>query len=183
MGRRHGKGRRFIRAAALLLPLVVGCAFVQTSADYDRGVDFSKYHTFAIRGGKLTRAGVGPGANTMVRDRIATAITDELSARGLRPAADSPDLEIRFVGATRNTQALEGSLTPLYGPYYAGPVGTDVWVRDYQQGRLVIDMVDGSNNKLVWRSVATAEDQDFTRENFIRKAVRRSLAQFPRPKG
>jgi hypothetical protein len=169
--------------AALLLPLGIGCATVSTKADYDRATDFSKYHTFSIQAGKLVREGVGDTGNTIVRDRIAAAIRDELTARGLRPGDQSADLVVRFVGGARTRQELDTALTPMYGPYYAGPVGSDVWVRDYQQGTLVIDLVDSSNDKLVWRSVATAEDQDFTKEEFIRKAVAKSLAQFPPGKG
>jgi hypothetical protein len=172
-------GRKLILAAALLLPLGIGCATVQTKADYDHGVDFSRYHTFNIQEGKLVREGVGDTGNTIVRDRIAAAIRDELTARGLHQSTENPDLEVRFVGGARTKQQLDTALTPMYGPYYAGPVGTDVWVREYQQGTLVIDLVDSGNNKLVWRSVATAEDQDFGKNEFIRKAVARSLAQFP----
>jgi hypothetical protein len=181
MKRNDRRGRGSWWVAALLLPL--GCATVTTKADYDHAVDFSRYHTFSIQAGKLVREGVGDTGNTIVRDRIAAAIGDELAARGLKQTSQGPDLEVRFVGGARTRQELNSAMTPMYGPYYAGPIGTDVWVRDYQQGTLVIDLVDSSNDKLVWRSVATAEDQDFTKEEFIRKAVARSLAQFPPHKG
>ena len=65
-----------------------------------------------------------------------------------------------------------------YGHY--GPWGVnDTVVREYDQGTLVIDFFDASNNSLIWRGWGTgriSDDPDLAR---MREALAKILAQYP----
>src|SRR5262245_8906540 len=89
-------------AAPVFGLLVTACATVKVSTDYDHTVDFGQYHTFAIAidQSKVLREGVDTG-NTFVRDRIVTAINQQLAARNLMIATNNPDLVVRFVAGAR----------------------------------------------------------------------------------
>lgn len=75
---------------------------------------------------------------------------------------------------------------PVYYGYGLGRVGvgsTDVRVSEYEVGTLLLDVVDGSTNELVWRASAQARiDPNRTpqeRTKLIRDAVHQMLERFP----
>jgi hypothetical protein len=62
---------------------------------------------------------------------------------------------------------------------------SETYVREYTEGTLVLDLVDGEKGELAWRGTAQAEvtqTQDpEKRQQRIRKAVAEILQQFPPP--
>jgi len=165
---------------------LAGCATVQTSTDYARGVDFSRYHTFKMLEGKALPSQTGAPPNTMAADRISSDIKGELMAKGLTPTDTNPDLLVGYVAGARTKQELEavGPYDPMMGPYmgpgYWGP--TDVWSTTYQHGTLVIDLVDNSSKKMVWRSTVTADREkvsELADPKTIEKAVDKAFEHYP----
>ena len=66
-----------------------------------------------------------------------------------------------------------------YGWYVPSYDDNDIWIDESTQGTLVIDFYDANTRKLVWRSVAKAEDKDFVKPEEIDKAVGEALKKFP----
>ena len=60
---------------------------------------------------------------------------------------------------------------------------TDGYVENYDQGTLVLDIVDGRSNELVWRGTAQARidpsNSPEERQRRINEAVRKILDRFP----
>jgi hypothetical protein len=163
-----------------------GCATVQASTDYDRNVNFAQFRTFKMLEGRALPSESGAPPNTIVGDRIKRDIQAELMSKGLVPTDTNPDLLVGFVAGARTQQELEavGPYDPLMGPYM-GPGywgSADVWTTEYQHGTLIIDLVDNSTKKMVWRSRVTA-DRDKMSElgdpQTIEKAVDKAFKNFP----
>ena len=164
-----------------LVPALVWAEDVKT--DYDRGVDFSRYHTYAYHSGK----GLGEGRminNSLVADRIHTSIDEDLAAKGLRRDQNNPDLIINyFIGGRERQNVTDGF------PYGIGPWGWGMWndvmVTNYTEGTMVLDFIDAHTNKLVWRAYiqkAVDNPQDLAKAKNIDKMVDKAVKKYP-PKG
>jgi hypothetical protein len=68
-------------------------------------------------------------------------------------------------------------------PFFYGPPSRDVIITEYEQGTLVLDIVERRSKKLVWRGTARAtllENPTPERSTArINEAVRKILAGFP----
>jgi hypothetical protein len=183
--------RVFALAAALGLAGVVasGCATISVSTDYDHTVDFSRYRTFSFVGGHIWINGVRDDGNTLVNDRIHRAIVDALAAKGLREVPTDPDLQVGYLAGARTRTEVEGvgPYAPGFGPYLGwdewwGPMYTDWWTRTYEEGTLIIDLIDAHTKKLVWRAYARTEVNPPVTDEKIRKAVGKAFTHFPPPR-
>jgi hypothetical protein len=156
------------------------CSTVKVTTDYDRAVDFRRFRTFAVVGGKIITEGVVGAEGPFVRERVSSALQAGLDARGLAPSADRPDLLVTYVAGARTKQELERASTHYQGgPDWYGPTTGAFWLTDHVHGTLVVDIVEASTKKLVWRAMAEAVDQPFADPQFLRRAVSSALAQFP----
>jgi hypothetical protein len=99
--------------------------------------------------------------------RIVTAINTQLAARGLVAAPkDQAEVWISYHVVTQdrtkvssyNSMNSYGGYGHGYGSYYGGGWGTssDVRVRQYTNGTLLIDLISPKTNKTVWRGTGTA---------------------------
>ena len=64
----------------------VACSSIKTAFDYDRQVDFTKYKTY-----KLTEDDLGATINQLNRERVLSAVKNELLTKGFSES-DNPDL-------------------------------------------------------------------------------------------
>lgn len=151
--------RSVVGAVALLL---TACAAPQPEirSNFDRSVDFARYRTYNI----MESAGRNAeGYETLVGQSIRAAVEQEMESRGYVKDAD-PDLLVNYSVTVRSVQKV--SQVPAAGPpapyYYRGPYyGTwpsynyDTWVREYDEGTLLIDVVDSKRQQLVWEAAGT----------------------------
>jgi len=178
-------GRPGLAAAVGAALLAAACATVQVAIDYDRTADFARYHTFQIVGGHLVQEGVADDSNTLVKDRIESALRATLQSKGLQEGGAGADLDVGcFAGARTRTEieAMPG-YGPGFGPFWTGgwwdPAFNDWWTRTYNEGTLVIDLVDAHTKRLVWRAYAQAEIHVPVSEEKIREAVGKAFRSFP----
>jgi hypothetical protein len=171
-----------VAAAALM----AGCATtVSVATDFDRAVDFSRFHTFSFVGGHLTLNGIADEGNTIVKDRIRNAVVAALGERGLAEASDHPDLVVGYWAGARTRTEIEGMppYAPEMGPYWTGgwwgPGYTQWWTRTYDEGTLVIDLVDAASHRLVWRAYARTEIKPPVDDKRVREIVERAFKDFP----
>jgi hypothetical protein len=169
-----------------LLALAAGCATVSVKTDFDSGVDFSQYRTFQMIGGTVLLDGRPDTRNTLVTDRIRSAISAEAMQRGLQMVESGGDLAIAFVAGGRTVTELEGTgpYGPGFGPYWGmrgwwGPTYTDWWTHTYTRGTLIIDLMDAHTSKLVWRAYAQADVNSPDARDLIKKAVKKAFERYP----
>jgi len=176
--------------AALLLALLSACASTpQANMDYDQNYDFSTVKSIAIQ--PIDRTAV---SNIRISDlqveRINAAITEELSARGYAVVSDSAAADLlltwHLVTLDRTDVRTYDGLS-YYNCWRCGPAVSDVSVRQYTEGTLIVDMIDPQRTRSVWRSVIQSElkpqaNADKAAE-LRKKAAGLVFADFPPPAG
>jgi hypothetical protein len=149
--------RRLLGGVLLVLALGLGAQAQKVKVTADKNVDFSKFKTYSW-------APHGAVAHPMLAADIVGAIEDEMKAKGLQLVPSNPDLVIQVYGAVDQEStfytndplyAATGGI-PLFDPSLAGPAligmygNTTVTIH---KGQLVVDLLDFSAKKLVWRAV------------------------------
>ena len=172
------------------------------NADKTKGVDFSKYKTYAFTATKDT-------AFTKLVDRknlernLAGAVRAELSRRGMTMDTVHPDCLFTYSLVMNKTYEV-GQKPPevynpqAYAPMYAGQATVNYYipysynptpsydgglaVTTFRDGSLVIDMIDPSSNKVVWRTGAQGKQEESTRKGVkatINEIVPQMFKKFP----
>ena len=164
--------------------------------DYDKNVNFAQYHTFAFQPGRIvSRLGTPDTNNTLVAGRIQNAVVNQLTAKGLQPVTQNPDLVATYVAGARTRQEVEDlGPTPYASPYFGGPFafrrfvflgpGYDqFYTNTYTQGTLILDLIDPHTKQLVWRAYVSGP-VDQPDQKTVNSAVAAALKNFPpSPKG
>ena len=148
--------------AALLL--LVGCTtkpYVET--DYEAGYDFTVLKTFAVAETKQD-AKENLLISPFTLSHIHSALEADLAKRYQPAAGDAkPDFVVNYHVVVEE-KIDPRSYNELYGygwygrGYYPYPrpffYGVNSGIRVYEQGSLIIDIVDGKTNKPIWRGVS-----------------------------
>jgi hypothetical protein len=154
---------------------VASAAFAQKiEIESDAAADFTRFHTFAIRDGRLNSR--NPSLNNeLVRKRIEADIQKYLQAKGLTFVAEGKsDLNVRYtLGAARGVE------TEAYPAGWRG-WGTRIVRVPFTEGTLVIDLRDPSTRSLVWRAIAREDKSNASQvEGKIDDMVRKSIDRYP----
>ena len=166
---------------AVALALGAGIALAGSAkVDYDHKIDFSKYKTYILKAGT-------PAATPFGQERLEESIVAALKAKGwTRATGDSADVEV-VTHVEHSTEKVADVSTFGYGGYpgwggWGGAYGSSsVSVREIPIGTLILDIVDGGSNTLVWRGVAsdTMSDKPDKMKQKVDKALNKLLKDFP----
>jgi hypothetical protein len=178
------ESQRWPRAAAftgLAVSILLGaCASkISVRSDQDPNADFSRYSTWNF----FDELGIEGGYNSPVFGELfREAIFEEMSARGYR-LSTSPELRVNVSIRTDEKVKVTTQTAPymsgayyrgLYGPYHGSAfgvgVGTVSRATEVTEASVFIDLVDRSNDRLVWQGVAVAEANEKTAQN-LREAI------------
>jgi len=175
--------RTLLVLALALLPL--GCSSFRVDHDYDPRVDFTRLHTYAWLPHSVEQS--DPSIDTdLLRVRVQRAVDTALETKGFTPApaGTAPDFLADYhVYTKEKVDLVTFPSTWGYGPGWYWGMGTEVQSREYTQGTLVIDFVDGAKKQLLWRGAASAEitrsRSPEERAARVDEAVQEILAPFP----
>lgn len=137
-----------VMLAVLTLP---ACSTMTVRADHDSQIDFGAYASFSIfeRQGKERRK---PQMSELVDRRIASNLADNLEAKGFDSvSARNADFLVTFYTAVQKRVVVNN--TGWYGYRWNYWGGGARWARTYDEGTLVVDIIDRRKRELVWRSV------------------------------
>ena len=156
---------------------------ITTDYNPEAAPNFSAYQTYAWLSQPNRQ---DPSAyDALTEGRVRRAVDNSLSAGGYRKlTSGAPDFLVAW------TAAIEGKVdvTMVNGYYGYGYRGWGAWsaepmVREYDEGTLILDVIDAESRELVWRGVAQAKVSQNSspdkRGRRINEAVRRILANFP----
>lgn len=162
-------------ALSLLALALPACSGIGVTSDHAPGIDFAALETYAWKAPAPAEAPAGAASeDDLVRARIQRAVDRELAAKGLRavPAAEASLLVLQHLRVAERYQ--------INDPYYAYES-----VEEYEEGTLIIDLVDARTQKLVWRGTGESrlrpENTPAQREERIDSVVAAILAQYPPP--
>lgn len=158
-----------------------GCSATSVRFDYERGIDFSKFNTF-----DFYKVPTDVTADRLVLKRIDDAIVREMQAKGLTQTSDNPDLLIAVHTQTKdkiNVSSWGYSYADYYYFGYWGMGPSQTTVTQYEEGSLIIDLVDNADDELIWRGVATralpSNPTVDTIDKIIDEVVTKTLANYP----
>lgn len=166
---------RFLFAASIITFCATGGLAQTVKADFDRDYDFSKLTSFAFMEQPRKPNDVLI-ANPLVEDRIRKDLESELIANGYRKdSSGHPDFLIAY-HATANVKNRfrDNSLYGVFGRVRQ----IDVREESYVEGMLIVDIVDTSAKRLVWRGYAAATVDPKKSEKQILTATQRLIKEF-----
>ena len=169
---------------------LAACSGISVTSDWDPGVDFSQFKTFAVL--EETQ----PSINRLVDQRVRAAIVTELTAKGLRQVdvPDKADLAIGYQVTTEERMSYQTvhsgwersshRFRSSHGGNWGRSVGTSTTRQiNFTVGTLIIAAFQMDNKELVWegsgsRTVNPSSSPEQS-EQRINDAVKRILEDFP----
>jgi len=167
-----------IVGAAVVAALTGACAPVTVTSFTERGVQTSRYRTYdwsavdtAVPGDPRLEN------NAIFHDYLRGAIDRQLRSRGYEQTALTPDLRVHYHASATQRIYISGSEP-------AQERCSDCAVQVYDEGTVLIDLVDARTGALVWRGSAQTDIAgavaDQTRlERTIERVVTRILNTLP----
>ena len=170
--------------------LGVGCATLRVSNDYDAAVDFSKMKTYAWQHDTQPKTGNMRLDNDLQDQRIRAFIEQVLQAKGYgkadRGSADfliGYQLGLQQKVKSDNVQTGIGFGMGSRGRYGSIGISSGADVKTYDEGMLLIDVLDPESEALLWRGTGTdAVSPHGDREKktqALNNAVAKILEPFP----
>jgi hypothetical protein len=180
----------------LLIGMLCSCSTMQITSDYDPSGHFSGLKTYDWHPVPQKPTGNPRLDNTLLENRIRNAVESQLGQQGYQKlTTGTPDFWIGYHVAIENKIDVTtmnqyynyppGWAYRNYGvPYNApGVTVTQTQAYEYEQGTLILDIVDPQTQQLIWRGSAQAElDRTASpekREKRLKDAIRRILERFP----
>ena len=166
------------------------CSSSRIQTDYDRQADFSRYSTFAWYQTEETD-GPTEGPSQIVDGRIRRVISENLQAKGLgQSEPGEADLAVTYYASLSSQMQFHTTGWGFGGGWGWGPhrgYGYGFWpgwttttVHTYQEGTVIIDIVDRGKNQLVWRGVTTRVlGKKSHSDEKIDQAITRVFIDFP----
>jgi hypothetical protein len=157
-----------MRTHRTLLPLLGVVAVVimssaallraETNSYFDKSFDFKTLKTFGFK--MQHRFSGDPIANNRIwADEIRTELTNKLAGTGFQNTPnDKPDFLVAYyLGLKeRYTSTVFGYGFPGRGRRFGwGWGGADIWNIPYTESTLIVDIIDGQTNQLIWRGYDT----------------------------
>jgi hypothetical protein len=193
---RLGRSCKARMLVLVLAALVTGCSTMQVSFDFDPKAKFTGLKTYMwLEEPQKPTGDPRIDGNTILHNRIHDAVDSELAARGFRKVTSDPDFLVAYHVSLDKRQSVQ-TLNNYYGygpgwgygygsayrpGYWAG--APETYVYEYEEGTLILDVVNPDNKELMWRGSAqdevhfkTSPEKEQTK---LKEAVRKMLAHFP----
>lgn len=162
--------------------ITAGCASMRVGTYVSHHTDFSRYQTYAWS----LRDNLPVGDARLENNAIFTDYLQGAVERGLRqhqlllvPASAHPDLLVHFHGSVR--QVLDAAAASRG---HENGVSEEIEIVNYDEGTLILDVIDARTNQLVWRGWAVDSltgilDSQDRMQRKVTEAVGKMLADFP----
>ena len=174
-----------------ILLLFAGCAQVQTGSEIDAEADFSALRTYGWLD-NLDKPVEDVRLNDpRVRDTVRTAVEQSLASKGYEQVDRAQaDFLVTWFGAIEKKIKKE-NIDHFYAPYGYGTLYRDPALNtetprkilEYEEGTIIIDIVDPQTRKVIWRGSGSgriAEDQpEQTALRNLNRSIIKILAPFP----
>lgn len=176
-----------IIASLFMVGMLASCApSVNVKYDYDPKVNVRQFSTYRIEADRQRNADpiVGGGLN---QRRIAETLEKEMQVRGYRPVVGGEaDLVVRFFADSKDRQQIQSN-PGMWNPWWGwGGMNNQVYSRNYEENRVVVNVYDARTNEIIWQGWATGQlnqRKDKERDAAFRTTVRSIMKNFPESAG
>lgn len=189
-----------ILASSLLLVLAACATTTNIKTFNPSNNDLSNYETFAYLPNTNINIEGRNYQDTMVNRAIIESVKFNLQEHGLKLERKKPDLLVLISTSTNVELRAEtnpvyatypyhygiGTVSPFYDPYYyygynsyAPIIGYNTTTYSYEEGTVVIDLIDRETKKTVWKGIATKEIYEQSTNKAIREMVNDIFDEFP----
>lgn len=166
----------FILLASAALGLT-SCSPFQVRSDYAETANFNSYKTYKLRIDDLK-------LNDIDKDRVLNELSRQLQSKGLS-SGENPDLIINV--KANHKKVTDITTNSPYGMWgWGGPFGWGVgvnrtWSSNYNEGALIVDLIDAKTNKLVWQGIGSgiSVDSPKAKQRQIPEIVAEIMANYP----
>ena len=173
----------------IIILILVGCSSLKVSTDFDPSQDFNNYKTYRWANDKEVNPDDALAQNPLIKKRVVSGIDKALQDKGfvLVEKGTEPDfVVITHAGIKEKMNVTQTGGYRGYGWYdpWWGPYGGNTDVSYYEEGSLVIDIIDWNEKELSWRGVGTGvvkdrqQDAEEMQER-INEITVKILADFP----
>jgi len=180
---------------ALLSLVLAACSTVKVSTDYDQSADFTTLKGFNWLPESAKVEKENAYLNNRIMDvRITKAIDKQLVAQGFS-FSTAPDFYVNYsITSEKKTNIRTYDNYSGYGPSWGWGVGyghrgmslsahTETRIDEYQQGSLVIDVIDPTSLELIWRGIGSKRLPESTdaaeMDKLVADVVKSILSKFP----
>jgi hypothetical protein len=170
---------KVVRVLLLVAFCFTGLALAQkVTYQYDRGVDFSRFHTY-----KWVTMENNPQISQITAENITTLVNTQLAQKGLVLAPEGQDADIYVAVQVSVKQQQQLNWFSSGGPWF-GSMGSAT-TSTIDTGTLVVDFYNPTQRQLVWRGTAarTINPSGNADKNYanLQKAIAKLLKDFPPP--
>jgi hypothetical protein len=181
--------------AAAALATITACSSVNINTDYTQDYNFSNLKTYnwhpSQSGDKASLDFLG---GDIFDQRAREYVEESLTLKGLKKVNSSPDFLVNYGVLTEDRTDINSYNTYSgyapnwrYGGYSSGygmgASSTQTTVSHYKQGTLMIDIIDPTSDKLVWRGTAdgrlSKNMKPEERRESLQKVINKILENFP----
>lgn len=166
--------------------LIMSCATFNVSYDYDRSVDFANFKTYKWITENMPDDALNQ--NPFLKKAVISAVDNQLQAKGYKKQeSGDTDFSVAVHGRVQQkTQVTNWSNYGGYNPWW-GPYGGNIDVSTYDEGTLVIDIIDVKNKELAWRGlcigIVDGYKNDEKGQAMVNENITDVMANFPPPAG
>ena len=178
---------RTIARSVLALTLACrACSGIRVTTDYDPSADFTRLRSYAWLDEQSGVQGDRADVTSLLDRRVRRSVDTELQKKGLSSVARAGADALVTYHLGVETKLDVNTIDTGYGygrGWYRGGVSTHTTVTEYQEGTLLIDLVDPKAKQLIWRGSGQARVRRSStpeeREQRIDEAVAEILKSFP----
>jgi len=180
---------------ALLSLVLSACSTVKVSTDYDQSADFTALKGFNWLPESVKVEKENAYLNNRIMDvRITKAIDKQLVAQDFS-FSTAPDFYVNYsITSEKKTNIRTYDNYSGYGPSWGWGVGyghrgmslnahTETRIDEYQQGSLVVDVIDPTSLELIWRGIGSKRLPESTdaaeMDKLVADVVKSILSKFP----
>lgn len=163
--------------ALMAMIIITSCSPLRVSSDYDEAADFTQYKTFSFHDKGIEKLQL----NDLDKRRVINAVTTELTAKGMQPAKDQPDVVVNILASNKEKIDVNYYNDPFWGWYYYPWGMNQASVNQYTEGTLIIDLIDNKTNTLVWQGQGSGfrVDNIQNKAETIKEAINIIMSHYP----
>ena len=142
---------------------------ISVKTDYDLEEDFSSLKTFQWVDERIPNNALD--LYPLVKKRVAESVKNDLENKGFVVNAESPDFAVVAHAQTKGKmQVTDWGGYYWYDPWW-GPYGGRVDVSYYDEGTLVLDIINVETKELIWRGIGTGVVHEYSNPEKRRQAI------------